>query len=186
MEEKSNIKPIAIQSRKWIIEALLKLLVEKPYNKITITEIASAAQLGRRTFYRNFDSKEDVLDMYIQRLVGEYIDLLKEEELLTIHNGAKVYFTFWGKHLDFLILMEKNNLLHLLLQRYNQYLPMIHKEVNKNKKEAFNGRMLEYVLAFSAGGFWNMLVKWIHEGAKETPDDMALLIGTILSDNLIK
>lgn len=30
-----------------------------------------------------------------------------------------------------------------------------------------------------------MLVKWVHEGAKETPDDMAILIGTILSDRLI-
>lgn len=186
MEEKSRINPIAIQSRNWIIEALLKLLAEKSYDKITITEIASEAQLGRRTFYRNFNSKEEVLDMYIQSLVSEYINLLKEVELLTIHNVAKVYFTFWRRHLDFLILMDKNNLLHLLLQRYNQHLPMIHKEVNEDRKEVFDGRMLEYVLSFTAGGFWNMLVKWIQEGAKETPEDMAGLIGTILNDRLIK
>ncbi|KHD37527.1 AcrR family transcriptional regulator [Clostridium acetobutylicum] len=185
MKEKSKINKIAMQSRKWIIEAMLKLLAEKPYEKITITEIAYTAQLGRRTFYRNFDSKEDVLDMYIKGLIDEYINLLKNE-YLTIHNGAKVYFTFWSKHLDFLILMEKNNLLHLLLQRFNQYLPMIHKEVNENKIEKFNDRMLEYVLFFSAGGFWNILVKWLQDGAKETPDDMAMLIDSILSDKLIK
>lgn len=44
-------------------------------------------------FYRNYDTQEDVLDMHIQRLEEEYIYLLKEEELLTIHNCTKVYFT---------------------------------------------------------------------------------------------
>lgn len=53
--------------------SLLELLSEKPYNKITITEITSTAQLERHTFYRNFGSKEDILDMYIQKLCDENI-----------------------------------------------------------------------------------------------------------------
>lgn len=80
--------------------SLLKLLSEKPYSKITITEITSTAQLARRTFYRNFDSKEDILDLYIQTLFGEYVNLLKEEKILKIYNVAKIYFDFWYKHLD--------------------------------------------------------------------------------------
>jgi AcrR family transcriptional regulator len=73
-----KINPISVQSKEWIMTSLLELLSEKPYSKITITEITSAAQLARRTFYRNFDSKEDILDMYIQKLCNEYINLLKE------------------------------------------------------------------------------------------------------------
>jgi len=166
--------------------SLLELLSEKPYNKITITEITSTAQLARRTFYRNFDSKEDILDMYIQKLCDEYINLLKEEKILKIQTVAKVYFDFWNKHLNFLILIEKNNLWYMVLQKYNQYLPMIHKKFNDNKEEYQNNNTLEYVLAFSAGGFWNMLIKWVHEGAKKTPNEMAELINEILRSKLLK
>jgi AcrR family transcriptional regulator len=186
LEEINRINPISAQSKEWIMASLLKLLSEKPYSKITITEIASAAQLARRTFYRNFDSKEDILDMYIQKLCDEYTNLLKEEKRLKIQIVAKVYFAFWNKHLDFLILMEKNDLLYMVLQKYNQYLPLIHKKFNDNKEEYQNNNTLEYVLAFSAGGFWNMLIKWVHEGAKKTPNEMAELINEILRSKLLE
>lgn len=183
--KKSN-NPLSIQSKERIIAALLELLLEKPYNQITITEISSQSQLARRTFYRNFDTKEAILDLYIEKLTSEYIKLLYEEDTLKIYNVAKVYFTFWNKHLDFLILMEKNDLLYMLLQKYNKYLPMIHNKFKRNKEENLNNNALEYVLTFSAGGFWNTLIKWVHEGAKKTPDEMATLVNMIVNDTILE
>ena len=185
MQKRNSINPISVQSKEWIMTSLLELLLEKPYNQITITEIAFKAQLARRTFYRNFDSKEDVLNLYIQKLCSEYIELLEEEKTITVYNIAKVYFTFWNRHLDFLILMEKNNLLYMILQKYNQYLPMIHQKFKRNKEQHQDNHILEYVLTFSAGGFWNTLIKWVHEGAKETPDQMANLVDMIINDTIL-
>ncbi|MBC2582384.1 TetR/AcrR family transcriptional regulator [Clostridium sp. DJ247] len=180
--QKNSLNPISVQSKEWIIASLLELLSEKPYNQITITEIASRAQLARRTFYRNFDSKEDILNLYIQKLCSEYIESLREEKTLKVYNIAKVYFTFWNKHLNFLIVMEKNDLLYMILQKYNQYLPMIHQKL---KGQDQDNNVLEYILAFSAGGFWNMLIKWIHKGAKQTPDEMASLVNIIINDTIL-
>lgn len=56
--------PIALQSQKWIIQALLDLMQIMNYDKISVSEICRKAQLDRRTFYRNFDSKNDVLEQY--------------------------------------------------------------------------------------------------------------------------
>lgn len=81
--------------------------------------------------------------------------------------------------------MEKNNLLYMLLQKYNQYLPIIHKKFKDNNEQYGNANTLEYVLAFSSGGFWNMLIKWIHEGAKKTPIEMAKLVNIMISSKLL-
>ena len=43
-----------------ITESLLELLKDKPLNDISISELCSHAQVGRATFYRNFEVKEDV------------------------------------------------------------------------------------------------------------------------------
>ncbi|MBZ9693497.1 TetR/AcrR family transcriptional regulator [Clostridium sp. M14] len=59
MKQKPN--RIAEQSKKWLIEALFDLMEEKPYSTITVKEISDKAQLSRRTFYRNFKVKEDLL-----------------------------------------------------------------------------------------------------------------------------
>ena len=49
------------RTKLWIINSLLDLLKRKEYASITINMIADNAQLGRRTFYRHFDTKDDAM-----------------------------------------------------------------------------------------------------------------------------
>ncbi len=53
------MKKEEIDSR--ITNALISLMEEKDYNSISITDITSKAGLSRVTYYRHFDTKEDVL-----------------------------------------------------------------------------------------------------------------------------
>ena len=50
------------QTRRWIIEALLELLKHKDYHDITVSQIVDKAKLGRRTFYRYFKTKDEVIE----------------------------------------------------------------------------------------------------------------------------
>ncbi|WP_148129013.1 TetR/AcrR family transcriptional regulator, partial [Nosocomiicoccus sp. HMSC067E10] len=59
---KMSNHPSVIQSQQWIYESLIKLMQEKSFNSISIGEITKLADLDRTTFYRNFDSKEDILN----------------------------------------------------------------------------------------------------------------------------
>ena len=47
-------------SRSWMCAALLQLMEEKPFNRISITEITKKAGVSRVTFYRHYTSKEDI------------------------------------------------------------------------------------------------------------------------------
>lgn len=51
----------SLQSSEWLYEALKQLLNEKSFSEIKVTEVVSKAKIGRSTFYRNFDTLEDVL-----------------------------------------------------------------------------------------------------------------------------
>ena len=42
-------------------DALIELLKEKPISKISIEELTKKADVGRATFFRHFDSKEELL-----------------------------------------------------------------------------------------------------------------------------
>jgi len=77
---KDTNNSIAIQSKQWIVAALIDLMKQKSYPNITIKEIAQHADLDRSTFYRNFKSKEDVLRLYINNIVKDYIRMLLQSE----------------------------------------------------------------------------------------------------------
>ena len=58
--------------KKQITYALIDLLKEKELKKITIDDVATRSCTGRVSFYRNFDSKEDIIKKYIIKLITEW------------------------------------------------------------------------------------------------------------------
>ena len=64
--QKSNSHNRQVQRTKsWIFDALMLLMDEKPYEKITVSDIADKAGVARPTFYRNFDDKDEVVLEYL-------------------------------------------------------------------------------------------------------------------------
>lgn len=63
----NHINPVAQKNQDAFCTALFQLLMKKPLEKISVTELCHMADLDRTTFYRSFESKDDVLDYYLDR-----------------------------------------------------------------------------------------------------------------------
>src|SRR5688572_29093644 len=96
IKHKNN--PIAIRSKKWLVASLLQLMKEKPFDKITISEITDKADLDRSTFYRNFDSKEDLLRLYIDDIAKEYVNRLIRIENVDMEKVADIFLSIMQEH----------------------------------------------------------------------------------------
>lgn len=55
-----------------ITSTLIKMMSEVPFDKITISDLVTKAQVGRASFYRNFIDKQDVLHQESNRLMIEW------------------------------------------------------------------------------------------------------------------
>jgi AcrR family transcriptional regulator len=82
--------PVAIGERKRravrgeLSEVALSLLADRAFDSLTIDEIAAAAGVSRRTFFRYFTSKEDVvfafLDQWAVRLAADIVARPAQED----------------------------------------------------------------------------------------------------------
>ncbi len=59
------------QNKEKILKSFFKLLEEKPYSEITIVDISIDASVSRKTFYRLFKNKENLLNTYIDQLLND-------------------------------------------------------------------------------------------------------------------
>ncbi|MCI8937659.1 MAG: TetR/AcrR family transcriptional regulator [Lachnospiraceae bacterium] len=55
-------------------------MTQYPYTEITVKHILLEAGISRKTFYRNFSSKDDVLHTYIDTVLNDYTETLFQEE----------------------------------------------------------------------------------------------------------
>lgn len=58
------------RTRRLIAEALIALMVEGRYDRITVQEIIDRADVGRSTFYAHYRDKEDVLASEFERVLA--------------------------------------------------------------------------------------------------------------------
>ena len=97
---------IANRSKEMIVDAMLTIMKQYDYREITITQIAQEADLSRKTFYRLFRDKEEVLMHLFESLYQECIGQLKKREVQHYWDVVQCYFDFWEERRDILMLMK--------------------------------------------------------------------------------
>ena len=98
---------------------------EKDFSAITVKELSKRADLDRKTFYRNFRSKEEVLYLILEEMCQRYIQILKELPKLCAYECTKAYFSLCVEYADFFMLLKHHNLLPLVLMKFDEYLPAL-------------------------------------------------------------
>ena len=80
-------------------------MLDKEYSKITITDIVNKANLGRTTFYRNFDCIDDVLKMKCDEKFNEFrkycIDYYKLNNI-SDKSFLTPFLNYWFEHSHYL------------------------------------------------------------------------------------
>lgn len=61
----------------YITNSLFELIKVKPYSEISINEITDNAKVHRASFYRNFSSKEDIIEKWLNRVTVNFIESSK-------------------------------------------------------------------------------------------------------------
>ncbi|HFI0619361.1 TPA: TetR/AcrR family transcriptional regulator [Streptococcus suis] len=99
-----------LKAKDYITQALFKLIDSKNYDDITITDIAKKAGVTRISFYRNFESKEDILRQEMKRRYGT-LKLAKDTEF-----SIEFMFEFFNQNKDLISVLFKSKKEVLLLE----------------------------------------------------------------------
>lgn len=146
--------PTAEQSKRALAEALLSLLETERFSKVTISEIAGRAGLARLTLYRHFESKEAILEWYLQGLFQEYLDEHETSPAPTLEEALALCFVYWERNASVLDALSRNGLEHLLAGPFDSYVATM--------LERYEIRRLSAVqIRFLAGGLSFAMLQWI-------------------------
>ena len=84
----SRVSPRKERTRKALREALLVLLESRPLDDIKVKDLTDQAEVGYASFFRHYESKEQILDEVAYQEVVRIIELTLP--LMDIHNPQVV------------------------------------------------------------------------------------------------
>ena len=163
-----NVSPMSNAGRNtYVIEhitgALISLLKDKPLNDISISELCAAAMIGRASFYRNFDSKEDILREYINNIFMELIDKENIFENKKLSEALGLMFSHFEKYKNFFEVLSKRNLTYLMK---DVMLNICGPKPEHTKIEAYSRAYAVYTL-------YGWIEVWFQRGMQETAEEIA-------------
>ncbi|MDO4838630.1 MAG: TetR/AcrR family transcriptional regulator [Clostridia bacterium] len=180
MKEEKNKIPESIRT------ALLTLLKRKDYADIFMTEIAQQAHVGRRTLYRYFPTKDDIMRYEADTLMEAFSQKVLELQSAGLQNTLFAWFTFWEEHIESLALLKKSHLLYFI----EDNLPKLIMKVALMTK--YRGMDIDldgavaaapvselYEFYFELAGIWKLTLLWMDEKERKSPEEMSEIITKI-------
>lgn len=163
-----NVSPRSNEGRNaYVVEhitsAMLDLLKEKPMEYISISELADRAQVGRVSFYRNYNSKDEVLKVYLEKLFDEWASNSKSENNEPLSELLRKMISHFEKNRSFYELLNNRGLIYLLK---DTIINSIGLNPDCEKEEA-------YIKAFAAYALYGWIETWFQRGMKESADEIA-------------
>ena len=105
----------ALCSQNQIAEAFLSLLKEKPYTRISVSEICAKAGVSRQTFYSLFSSKENIVSFILSKdYAFEPSKACRCSGRPTLPELSRGFSAYILQKNDFIGLLEKNGITHML------------------------------------------------------------------------
>ena len=145
-----------------ITDAVLKLMKSNDFADISISQICQEAGVGRASFYRNFESKEEVISRHLKKLLDDWwMEAIQKPDF----NLVEAIFSHYWEHRGLCMMLYKQGLAHLSLQSI--------KEACGPKPEQTN--IVAYTTAYFSYGLYGWIEEWFNRGMQETPKEMAAL-----------
>ena len=152
-------------------DALIRLMREKPFEKISVNEIAETAGINRSTWFRNYNSKNEALTFKFVQTWNKWADehAIAVRNRFTLNN-AKDFFQFNYEIRHIMQVVYSANMQSTVFDAFYQVMTP---QYGANIKECYEARFYSYAL-------FGLLDEWIKRGYAESVEEMVQIFFEVM------
>lgn len=154
-----------------IENALLTLMKKKKFSDISVSDIIRESQVARTSYYRNYDSKEDIIDSYIEKIHSglheNFIFESNTDNIRSVINEKNLITSlkYYKKYANEILLLYDAGFGSQLLEKLNEF-----SEIELGDMPADS--VYRYNLYLLTGAAFNFMIQWMKNGMKESPEEI--------------
>lgn len=170
------------QQQRKFQQCMLEAMLREPYDDISISSLCRDAGLSRKTFYRLFDSKTDVIWALVDQA---FLDSHSYDPGPGIKpGGLHHFFSYWKEQKRLLDALSKQGCTSILMDRAVAFILR-----EDNDLAHCLGADLENgteILLFNLSAIFSLVISWYASGYKKSVDEMATLLMELMTTPLVR
>lgn len=161
--------------RSCIYQALIDLMKNESFDSITTTQIIKRAGVSKMGFYRNFKSKENIVEEFIYEKFIETVNKIvsTREFNFEVYDIMITTLETFKKYAPYVNLFLDQGLEHLMYDCYKKGFFALYNRTNTS-------RIRDYYNQIFIGQLFNLEMAWLRNGMIETPHQLAKIYYEIL------
>lgn len=170
-------------TKKIIREEFLDLLLEKDITKVTVTDIAEAADINRGTFYKYYQNPYDLLQHIEKEFINEILDTIQIDKL-PLENWLETILIILqkNKNLSQLILANTSSK-HLLTELLEVVKPEAFQRFQYYFKQS-SEEELELYFAYFVNGSVGLIERWLKDFPSMSAQKVSRLLVDVFETNI--
>lgn len=167
------------QSKQKIKDALIKLLLQKDFDKISVADITREAKVNRGTFYLHYIDKFDLIDKLLYQFKSELFSTLADTETQEKEALEKA-LCYLKENKDFIYTLSQSKASDLQneIERFLKELLSRNANLRSDIVNTLHFSQ-EYASTTFFGSITSIVVYWIGHDFQESPDELSSMMITI-------
>ena len=162
---------------------LLALMLEKPYEEISVIDLCERMQIPRKAFYRYFTNKDGALFALLDHTMLEFYAKDLQSGGNTAIGDLKEFFLFWYTHKDLLAALERSHLSGMMIERAT--ILAQREKLMPRKILSWSLDLQGVAMSFAVSGLMAMVFQWHDQNYQISPEEITRVAISMLTKPLI-
>ncbi|MEJ8305213.1 TetR/AcrR family transcriptional regulator [Saccharibacillus sacchari] len=173
-----RLDPRVTRTRKMLRDALIMLLKEKSYERITIADITERATVNRKTFYLHYETKDHLLQSVTDSILDELFGEARAEQPMNLSIDemqsyiAGRIFAYVKKHRTFFEVMFERKAMTDFVQYMKRYFARFYEEKFADLDESRLPVQKDVIASYIGSAYVGVIHGWLNDGMRQSPEEM--------------
>ena len=184
-----KVDPRVKRTRRLLRDALVSLILEKDFASITIKEITERAEVAYITFFRHFESIDqllmEVLDEGLAELLGYIETLAKQSETSALETEGRLIFEYIEQKAELFRILFKSQSVTRVRKKVVRNIAAIFQKSCLPLAKAGNQTVIAILSNHIATSLLALIEWWLDNNMKPAPAQMGKIYKSLIIDSTV-
>jgi AcrR family transcriptional regulator len=184
-----KVDPRVRRTRRMLRDALVSLILEKDFASISIKEITQRADVAYITFFRHFESLDqllmEVLDEGLAELQGHIETLAKQSETSALETEGRLIFEYIGQKADLFRILFKSQSVTRVRKKVARNIAAIFQKSCAPLARSDNQVTISIMSNHIATSLLALIEWWLENNMAPPPEEMGKIYKSLIIDSTV-